>query len=33
VGLGEPGGLNQAGDIHRALLELTEELQARRFTE
>jgi hypothetical protein len=33
VGLREAGGLDQAGDIHRALLELTEELQARRFAE
>lgn len=33
VGLGEAGGFDQAGDIHRALLELTEELEARRFAE
>jgi len=33
VRLGEAGGLDQAGHIHRSLLELTEELQARRFAE
>ena len=34
VGLGEPGGLDQTGDIHgAAVLELTEQLQARRLTE
>ena len=34
VGLGKPGGLDQAGDIHgAAVLELTEQLQARRLTQ